>query len=202
MKIFCIGRNYAAHAHELNNPVPEDPVVFMKPPSALLVNNKPFYFPDFTEEIHYELELVIKICKNGKHVDKQFAHRYFDQVALGIDFTARDLQSDLKRKGLPWELAKGFDGSAPISRFVPIDDLPVEQMNFHLEKNGEIVQQGNPKQMIHSFEELIVFISRFFTLQMNDLIFTGTPAGVGPVNVGDQLVGYLQDEELLKCEVR
>lgn len=202
MKIFCIGRNYAAHAQELNNPVPEDPVVFMKPPSALLVNNKPFYFPDFSEEIHYELELVIKICKNGKHVDKQFAHRYFDQVALGIDFTARDLQSDLKKKGLPWELAKAFDGSAPISKFVPIDDLPVEQMNFHLEKNGEIVQQGNPKQMIHSFEELIVFISRFFTLQMNDLIFTGTPSGVGPVKVGDQLVGYFQDEELLKCEVR
>lgn len=201
MKIFCIGRNYADHARELNNPVPDKPVVFMKPPGALLVNDKPFYHPDFTDEIHYELELVIKICKNGKHIQPEFASRYYDKVALGIDFTARDVQSELKSKGLPWELAKAFDHSAPIGKFVPISRLG-GKMDFHLEKNGKIVQSGNPEDMIHTFEELIVFISRYFTLQMNDMIFTGTPAGVGKIARGDQLTGFLNGKVMLNCEVR
>lgn len=201
MKIFCIGRNYAEHAAELNNPVPEEPVVFMKPPGSLLVNDKPFYHPSFTSEIHYEVELVIRICKNGKHIQPEFASRYYDKVAVGIDFTARDLQSKLKSRGLPWELAKAFDHSAPISKFVPISKLD-GKLEFSLEKNGEIVQQGNPANMIHSFEDLIVFLSRYFTLQMNDMIFTGTPAGVGKIEIGDQFKAFLNDRQMLNCEIR
>ncbi|TVR88582.1 MAG: FAA hydrolase family protein [Saprospirales bacterium] len=202
MKIFCIGRNYVDHARELGNEVPDEPVVFMKPPGSLLVNGKPFYYPDFSSDIHYESELVIKICKNGRHIDPAFASRYYDKVALGIDLTARDLQKELKKKGLPWELAKAFHHSAPISKFIPISSLEEGPINFHLEKNGEVVQRGNTEQMIHSFENLIVFLSRYFTLQMNDLIFTGTPAGVGPIAVGDHFRGYLNGKPMLNCQVR
>nr|MBS0037689.1 fumarylacetoacetate hydrolase family protein [Saprospiraceae bacterium] len=202
MKIFCIGRNYSEHILELKNETPDEPVVFMKPPSALLVQNKPFYIPEFTNEVHHEIELVIKICKNGKLIQPQFASRYFKEIALGIDFTARDLQSKLKKKGLPWELAKAFDKSAPISEFVTVKSLGKGPIDFRLEKNGRTVQSGDHSQMIHSFSQLIVFISKFFTLQMGDLIYTGTPAGVGPVKVGDQLEGFLKEKSMLNCEIK
>jgi 2-keto-4-pentenoate hydratase/2-oxohepta-3-ene-1,7-dioic acid hydratase in catechol pathway len=206
MKIICIGRNYADHAKELNNAVPEEPVVFMKPPTALLVNNKPLYYPEFTEDLHYELELVVKIAKNGRHVQPEFAADYYREVALGIDFTARDLQSKLKKAGKPWELAKGFDGSAAISPFVSIDRLNRSAMEFELLKNGEVVQQGNTKDMLFPIEDLIVFVSKFMKLQMGDLIFTGTPAGVGPVAIGDRLEGKLHTRTevitLLSCDIK
>lgn len=206
MKIICIGRNYADHAKELNNPVPEQPLVFMKPPSALLVNNKPLYYPEFTEDLHYELEIVLKICKNGRHVQPDFAREYYDEIALGIDFTARDLQSRCKEKGHPWEIAKGFDGSAVLSKFLPIDQVKPSATEFELKKNGELVQKGNTRDLIFSFEDIIVYVSRFFKLQMGDLIYTGTPAGVGPVQIGDQLEGYLQTykglKPMLSCEIK
>lgn len=206
MKIICIGRNYVDHAKELNNPVPDRPVVFMKPPSALLVNDKPLYYPDFTRDLHYEVELVLKICKNGRHVQPEFAEDYFQEVALGIDFTARDLQNDLKSKGQPWELAKGFDGSAALSGFVPLEKLNRHSIGFSLRKNGEVVQKGNSRDMIFSFADIIVFVSQFIKLQMGDLIFTGTPAGVGPVKIGDQLQGSLEGKDqvfdLLSCAIR
>lgn len=206
MKIICIGRNYVDHAKELNNPVPERPVVFMKPPSALLVNNKPFYYPEFTKDLHYELEVVLKICKNGRYVQPEFAGEYFDQIGLGIDFTARDLQSQCKKKGHPWEIAKGFDNSAVLSNFVPIEKVNRKAVEFQLKKNGEIVQHGNTKDMIFSFEDIIVYISQFFKLQIGDFIYTGTPAGVGPISVGDQLEGFLFQkdsiEKLLICDIK
>jgi len=206
MKIICIGRNYADHAKELNNAVPEEPVVFMKPPTALLVNNKPLYYPEFTKDLHYELELVVKIAKNGRHVQPEFAADYYQEVALGIDFTARDLQSKLKKAGKPWELAKGFDGSAAISPFVPIDRLNRTAMEFELLKNGEVVQHGNTMDMLFPIEDLIVFVSKYMKLQMGDLIFTGTPAGVGPVTIGDQLEGRLHTRteviSLLSCVIK
>lgn len=206
MKIICIGRNYIDHAKELNNPVPEQPVVFMKPSSALLVNNKPLYYPEFTKELHYELELVVKIAKNGRHVQPEFAADYYHEVALGIDFTARDIQSELKAKGKPWELAKGFDGSAALSPFVPLDQLNRKAVEFELLKNSEVVQHGNSRDMIFSIEDIIVFVSQFFKLQMGDLIFTGTPAGVGPVQIGDVLRGRLHTRteviDLLECAVK
>ncbi len=198
MKIICIGRNYIDHAKELKNPVPEEPVVFMKPPSALLVNNKPFYIPEFSQEVHYEVEIVIKIAKNGRHVQAEFADNYFQEVALGIDFTARDWQSKLKSKGHPWEIAKGFDHSAVISSFISVEQLNKQAIPFYLKKNGETVQQGNTKDMIFSIKDIIVYVSQFFKLQMGDLIYTGTPAGVGPVAIGDHLEGFLE----LKTEVR
>lgn len=207
MKIICIGRNYAEHAREMNVERPSKPVVFMKPATALLVNNKPLYFPEFTQDLHHEAELVIKIAKNGRHVQPEFARDYIGEIAFGIDFTARDLQSELKAKGQPWELAKGFDGSAPISDFIALDELPdMDAIDFGLRKNGELVQSGNSREMIFSFEELIVFVSQFFKLQMGDLIYTGTPAGVGPVQVGDTLTGYIVtkagERELLTCEIK
>lgn len=206
MKIFCIGRNYAEHARELNNPVPQEPVVFMKPPTALLPNDKPFYFPEFTHDVHYEAEIVLRICKNGRHVQPEFAGRYYDHIAFGIDFTARDLQQRCKEKGLPWEIAKGFDGSAPISRFIPIDRFDHAAIEFELRKNGSTVQRGNTKDMLFSFEDIIVYVSRFFKLQTGDLIYTGTPSGVGPVAIGDRLEGFLHlgDEvrQMLTCEVK
>lgn len=206
MKIICIGRNYVDHAKELNNPVPDRPVVFMKPPSALLVNDKPLYYPDFTRELHYEVELVLKICKNGRHVQPEFAEDYFQEMALGIDFTARDLQNDLKSKGQPWELAKGFDGSAALSGFVPLHKLNRHSIGFSLRKNGKVVQKGNSRDMIFSFTDIIVFVSQYIKLQMGDLIFTGTPAGVGPVKIGDQLQGSLEGKDqvfdLLSCAIR
>lgn len=206
MKIICIGRNYAKHAKELNNEVPDNPMIFMKPPSALLVNNKPFYYPDFTKDLHYELEVVLKISKNGKHVQPEFAHQYYSEVALGIDFTARDIQAQCKKKGHPWEIAKGFDNSAVLSPFVSIDELNAKAIEFELHKNGEKVQHGNTLDLIFSFEDIIVYASKFFKLQMGDLIYTGTPAGVGPVKIGDKLEGFLHTRDavkpLLSCDIK
>lgn len=206
MKIICIGRNYAEHAKELNNPLPTKPVVFLKPATALLVNNKPVYYPEFTGELHYELEIVLKIAKNGRHVQPEFASDYYKEIALGIDFTARDLQQECKEKGLPWEVAKAFDGSAVLSPFVPVSSVNRQAIEFELRKNGKAVQHGNTQNLIFSFEEIIVYVSRFFKLQMGDLIYTGTPAGVGPVQVGDKLDGYLYTHQevmhLLRCEVK
>lgn len=201
MKIFCIGRNYSEHIKELKNEVPDEPIVFMKPPGALLVQNKPFYFPDFTKEIHYEAELVIRICKNGKQIEPHFASRYFKEVAFGIDFTARDLQSKLKSKGLPWELAKAFDKSAPISEFIPIESLQ-QPIAFSLKKNGQIVQRGDSSMMMHTFDDLIVFLSKYWILQKGDMIFTGTPAGVGPINIGDRLEGFIEDRLMMSCQIK
>lgn len=206
MKIICIGRNYRDHAKELNNPVPKKPLVFMKPPSALLVNKKPFYYPEFSENIHYELEVVLKVNKNGKHVQPEFARGYYDEVALGIDFTARDLQAKCKEKGHPWEIAKGFDGSAVVSEFESLESVVDGGIKFSLDKNGEVVQQGDTKDLIFDFDYLIVYLSQFFKLQMGDLIFTGTPAGVGPVQKGDVLKGDFAklegNEPLLYCEIK
>lgn len=201
MKIICIGRNYKAHAEELGNAVPERPMVFMKPPTALLVNNKPFYYPEFSSDIHYELEVVLKICKNGRHVQPEFARSYYKEIALGIDFTARDLQQQCKEKGHPWEIAKAFDHSAVMSPFFTLERSP-DDIHFHLVKNGEVVQRGNTKDLIFSFEDLIVYVSKFFKLQVGDYIFTGTPAGVGPIAIGDKLEGYLEDEKVLECLIK
>ena len=207
MKIICIGRNYADHAKELNNPVPERPIIFMKPPTALLVNDKPLYYPEFTKDLHYEAEIVLKIARNGRHVQPEFAGEYYEEVALGIDFTARDLQAELKGKGQPWELAKAFDGSAAISPFIPVSELPdPDAIEFRLAKNGETVQHGNTRDVIFSFNDIIVFVSQFFKLQMGDYIYTGTPAGVGPVKIGDTLKGEIFTKTgpmpLLTCEIK
>lgn len=203
MKIFCIGRNYADHAKELNNPVPTtEPVVFMKPPTALLLNNRRFYYPDFTQNLHYEGEIVLRVCKNGRSVQPEFASRYYDAVAFGIDFTARDLQDKLKQKGQPWEIAKGFDRSAPISSFIPLETLTnPSNIHFQLKKNGELVQDGHTSDVIFNFDTLICYLSKYFTLHKGDYIFTGTPAGVGPVQRGDILEGFIEDKPLLRCAV-
>jgi 2-keto-4-pentenoate hydratase/2-oxohepta-3-ene-1,7-dioic acid hydratase in catechol pathway len=207
MKIICIGRNYAEHAKELNNPVPGKPVVFMKPPTALLVNDKPFYYPEFSKEIHHEIEVVLKICKNGRHVQPEFASAYYDQIALGIDFTARDIQDECKKKGHPWEIAKGFDDSAVLSPFVAIDEVDRQAIRFELRKNGKPVQQGDTSQLLFPFDDIIVYVSQFFKLQVGDLIYTGTPAGVGPVQIGDMLEGVLflkdgSEKQMFVCEVK
>ncbi len=193
MKIICIGRNYAAHAAEMKAERPNEPVVFMKPPSALLVNNKPFYYPDFTQNLHHEVEVVVKIAKNGRHVQPEFARDYIGAIGLGIDFTARDLQDVCKAKGQPWEIAKAFDHSAPISEMLPLESVEnINAIAFGLRKNGQLVQSGNTADMLFQLEELIVYVSQFFRLQMNDLIYTGTPSGVGPVQIGDRLEGFIQ----------
>ncbi|RZA03342.1 MAG: FAA hydrolase family protein [Sphingobacteriaceae bacterium] len=204
MKIIAVGRNYAEHAKELNNPVPTtNPVIFMKPDTALLKDNKPFYHPDFSEDIHHELEIVLKVCKEGKHISEKFAANYFDEIALGIDFTARDIQQRHKEKGLPWELAKGFDGSAPISNFLPKADFAdLYDLNFKLDVNGQNRQTGTTKDLLFSFEFIIVFVSKYITLKKGDLIYTGTPAGVAKVNIGDRLEGYLEDKKLLDFYVK
>ncbi len=204
MKIFCIGRNYAKHAKELNNAVPTQPLVFSKPRTALLQNNKPFYHPEFSKNIHYECEIVIKICKNGRHVQKEFARNYYKEFSVGIDFTARDIQQQLKEKGHPWEIAKGFDHSAPLAEFISFEETGYSPSNipFHLTKNGETVQEGNTSDVIFDFDTLICHISKYFTLQLGDLIFTGTPAGVGPVAIGDQLEAFIGDRKMLQCEIR
>ncbi len=209
MKIICIGRNYAEHARELNNPVPSQPVVFMKPSTALLVQEKPFYYPDFTNDLHHELEIVLKVSKNGKAIAPAFAGSYFEEIGLGIDFTARDVQDQLKKKGHPWELAKAFDHSAVVGDFVPLSAAaaPDGSLSFRLRKNGELVQQGNTRDLLFGFQELVVYISKYFKLMKGDLIFTGTPAGVGPVRPGDVLEGYLdlvggEQRRLLYCEVK
>lgn len=203
MKIIAIGRNYAEHAKELNNPVPGAPVIFMKPDTALLKENKPFYHPDFSEDVHHEIEVVLKISKEGKHISEKFAHNYFEEIALGVDFTARDLQSKLKEKSLPWELAKGFDNSAPVSNFLPKSDFAdIHNLNFKLDVNGVARQEGNTSFMLFSFEYIISFVSRYITLKKGDLIFTGTPAGVAKVNIGDRLEGYIEDHKLLDFYVK
>jgi 2-keto-4-pentenoate hydratase/2-oxohepta-3-ene-1,7-dioic acid hydratase in catechol pathway len=203
MKIIAIGRNYAEHAKELNNPVPGVPVIFMKPDTALLKDNKPFYHPDFSEDIHHEIEIVLKVSKEGKHISEKFAHNYFDEIALGVDFTARDIQSRHKEKGLPWELAKAFDNSAPVSKFLPKTQFTdLHNLNFKLDVNGQTRQIGNTSNMLFSFEYIIAFVSRYITLKKGDLIFTGTPQGVAKVNVGDRLEGYLEDVKMLDFYVK
>lgn len=202
MKIICIGRNYAGHAKEMNSNVPEKPVFFLKPDTALLRKNNPFYYPEFSKEIHYETEVVIRINKVGKYIEKKFAHRYYDEIGLGIDFTARDLQQECKTKGLPWEISKSFDHSAPVSEtFINKEELP-EFINFKLDLNGKIVQGGNTKDMIFSVDELIEYVSQFYTLKIGDMIFTGTPVGVGEVKIGDRLKGYLEDQLMFDFRVK
>lgn len=203
MKIIAIGRNYAAHAKELNNPVPTSPVIFMKPDTAILKDNKPFYLPDFSSDIHHEIEVVLKVCKEGKHIAEKFASNYFDEIGLGIDFTARDIQSKHKEKGLPWELAKAFDGSAPISKFLPKNEFAdLYNLQFELKINGETKQKGSTKDLIFSFEKIISFVSQYITLKKGDLIFTGTPEGVGKITLGDKLEAWLEDKQLLNFEIK
>lgn len=202
MKIFCVGRNYVAHAEELRNPVPDAPIIFLKPSTALLLKNKPLYYPDFTKNLHYEGELVIKICKNGKHIHPEFACAHYDAIGFGIDFTARDIQERLKKAGHPWELSKAFDQSAAVSNFTSIDNFQSDNIRFHLEKNGEVVQEGNTSQLIYNFTFLITFISIYFKLLAGDLIFTGTPAGVGPVTPGDVLDGFIEGEHQITCKIK
>lgn len=203
MKIICIGRNYVAHAKELNNDVPGKPVFFMKPDSALVINNRPFFYPDFSKNVHHELEVVIRIDRLGRSIEEKYASRYFSEIALGVDFTARDLQDEQKKKGLPWEIAKGFDYSAPISEFLPVSKFEdIHELSFNLDVNGKRVQDGNTSLMIFSFEKIIAYVSRFMTLKTGDLIYTGTPAGVGPVEVNDRLEAYLEGEKLMDFPVK
>jgi acylpyruvate hydrolase len=203
MKIICIGRNYTDHAKELNNPVPKEPVFFMKPDTSLLINNKPFFYPPFSSDLHHEVELVVQINKVGKTIAEKFAHRYYDEIGIGIDFTARDLQQKAKEKGLPWEIAKAFEGSAPISNFVKLDSLANRKnIPFHLDINGKTVQTGNSNEMIFSIDQIIAYVSQFFPLKTGDLIFTGTPAGVGPVQINDRLQAYIGDQLLLDFKVK
>ena len=203
MKIICIGRNYVNHAKELGNAIPTEPIFFLKPATAIQPKGHPFFIPHFSNDIHYEVELVIKINKAGKHIEERFAHKYYDQIGLGIDFTARDIQEECKAKGLPWEKAKGFDGSAQIGRnFIDKAELELNDITFSLEKNGEQVQLGNSKNMLFSFDKIITHISKFYTLQIGDLIYTGTPEGVGPVKAGDKLKGFIGEKEMLKVMVK
>ena len=203
MKIIAIGRNYAEHAKELNNPVPSVPVIFMKPDTALLKDNKPFYHPEFSQDVHHEIEIVLKVCKEGKSINEKFASAYYDEIALGIDFTARDIQSRHKEKGLPWELAKAFDNSAPVSNFLPKSKFAdLYDLNFHLDINGSVRQQGSTKDLLFSFEKIIAFVSGYITLKKGDLIFTGTPSGVSKVAIGDHLEGYLENEKLLDFYIK
>ena len=203
MKIIAIGRNYAAHAKELNNAVPSKPIIFLKPDTAVLKDNKPFYIPEFSSDIHYELEVVLKICKEGKHIAEKFASNYYDEIGLGIDFTARDIQTQHKEKGLPWELAKAFDNSAAISTFLPKSDFSdLYQLQFELQINKETRQKGHTENLLFSFENIISFVSQYITLKKGDLIFTGTPEGVGRVNQGDQLEAWLEGKQLLNFSVK
>lgn len=204
MRIFAIGRNYAEHIKELNNDRPDEPVIFTKPDTAILKNNAPFYYPDFSKDVHHEVELVLRIGKDGKNIEEKFAHKYYDAIGVGIDFTARDLQQKAKEKGLPWDIAKGFNGSAPISdKFIPVSDFKdLKDINFSLKVDGEYQQQGNTSLMLFSFDYIISYLSIFFTLRTGDLIFTGTPKGVSPVKVGNVLSAYIENEKLLEFEVK
>ena len=203
MKIICIGRNYIDHAKELKNSIPDEPLFFLKPETAIQPKGHPFFIPDFSQEVHYEVELVIKIEKTGKHIKEQFSHKYYSKIGLGIDFTARDIQKQCKEYGLPWEKAKGFDGSAQISNtFIRKSDLNQDSINFHLRKNGNQVQLGNSKNMIFSFDKIISYISKFYTLKIGDLIYTGTPVGVGSVNKGDYLEGYIEEQKMFKVFIK
>jgi 2-keto-4-pentenoate hydratase/2-oxohepta-3-ene-1,7-dioic acid hydratase in catechol pathway len=201
MKIICIGRNYAAHAKEMKADLPKVPVFFMKPDTALL-KDPDFYIPDFTNDLHHEIELVIKISKAGKHIEEQFAHNYYEEIGLGIDFTARDLQQNCKEKGLPWEMAKAFDNSAPIGRFISKSQLDLEDISFNLKVNGIDKQIGTSADLIFSFDQVISYVSKFVSLKTGDLIYTGTPEGVGAVKIGDKLEGFLNGESFFKLNVR
>jgi 2-keto-4-pentenoate hydratase/2-oxohepta-3-ene-1,7-dioic acid hydratase in catechol pathway len=203
MKIFCIGRNYATHAKELGNDVPDEPIIFMKPKSALLQTHTPFYYPEFTNELHYECELVLRICKNGKYIQDRYASKYYNAVSVGIDFTARDVQEELKAKGLPWEKAKAWDNSAVIGKWIDFTtEMNKKDINFCLYKNKELVQQGNSGQMVFGFDEIIANISNYFSLNIGDLVFTGTPAGVGECVVGDEFEGFIEDESLFELSIK
>ncbi len=203
MKIICIGRNYAEHAKELSNAIPEEPVFFLKPDTALIKNKQAFYYPEFSKDIHHEVELVVKISRLGKNIEERFAHKYYEEISLGIDFTARDLQQKCKEKGLPWEKAKAFDGSAPIGLFVSKDTFnDLNDINFRLDINGRTVQKGNSKDMIFSIDVIIAYVSKFFTLKKGDLIYTGTPAGVGPVKLDDSLECFLEGDKLLTLHIK
>lgn len=204
MKIICVGRNYAEHAAELHNPIPEEPMLFLKPSTAFRKSHKPLYYPDFTKDLHYEVELVLKICKNGTHVDTKFAHKYYAEVSVGIDFTARDIQKRCKENGHPWEIAKAWDGSAPVGAFIDLEEARNEEghISFSLRKNGELVQQGSTKDMLNDFDTLIAYSSKYFLLHEGDFFFTGTPKGVGPVQQGDLLEAYIGEQLLLSCPVK
>ena len=203
MKIICVGRNYAEHIAELNNQTPDSPVIFLKPETAQLRPGEDFYYPEFSKDIHYEVELVVKINRAGKNIEEKFAHKYYSEIGIGVDFTARDLQSELKAKGLPWELAKAFNGSAPVSDFVPVSDFAdIQDINFSLDVNGETRQNGNSSMMIYRINYLISFVSKFFMLKKGDLIFTGTPKGVGPVKVGDKLTASIEGKKMLELFVK
>ncbi|QRR03589.1 fumarylacetoacetate hydrolase family protein [Dyadobacter sandarakinus] len=203
MKIICVGRNYADHIAELNNAKPDAPVIFMKPDTALLPLGDAFYYPDFSKDVHHEVELVVRINKVGKNIEEKFAHKYYSEIGIGIDFTARDLQSELKGKGLPWELAKGFNGSAPVSGFVPVTDYDdIQNISFSLDVNGETRQSGNASMMLYRINYLIAFVSRYFTLKTGDLIFTGTPKGVAPVQPGDHLTAFIEGKKMLEFHVK
>jgi 2-keto-4-pentenoate hydratase/2-oxohepta-3-ene-1,7-dioic acid hydratase in catechol pathway len=203
MKIICVGRNYTDHIEELENERPSDPVLFLKPDTAILLKKQPFFIPNFSNDVHHEVEILVKINRIGKHIDRQFAHRYYEEIGLGIDFTARDLQSKLKEKGLPWEKAKSFDGAAVIGKFLKKKDfVEVNDINFRLEKNNEVVQQSNTAFMLWKIDELIEYISKYFTLKIGDVIFTGTPAGVSPVKTNDTLTGYIENKELFSIKIK
>ncbi len=203
MKIIAIGRNYTEHAKELNNPVPDSPVLFLKPDTAILRGNKPFYHPDFSNDIHHEIEVVLKINKEGKFIKEKFAHKYYEEIGLGIDFTARDLQAAQKAKGLPWEISKAFDFSAPISEFISKEEFAdLQNIDFKLFINDVLKQEGNTGDMLFNFGQIIAYASQFFTLKKGDLIFTGTPAGVSKIQIGDRLKGYLAQKELLNFEIK
>jgi 2-keto-4-pentenoate hydratase/2-oxohepta-3-ene-1,7-dioic acid hydratase in catechol pathway len=203
MKLICIGRNYTDHIKELDNERPTDPVVFLKPDTAILLKKQPFFIPDFSNDIHHEVEILVKINKVGKYIDKKFAHKYYDEIGLGIDFTARDLQSELKSKGLPWEKAKAFDGSAVIGNWLPKTNFKnLNDINFSLQKNNTLVQQGNTKLMLWKIDELIEYISKYFTLKIGDIIFTGTPSGVGRVEPNDILIGSIENQEVFKITIK
>ena len=203
MKIICIGRNYTEHIKELENEKPTDPVVFLKPDTSILLKGQPFFIPEFSQDVHHEVEVLVKINRIGKHIQPKYAHKYYDEIGLGIDFTARDLQTKLKAKGLPWEKAKGFDGAAVVGKWLPKDSLPhVDDLTFSLTKNGETVQSGSSSLMLWKIDELIAYVSQFFTLKIGDILFTGTPAGVGPVAINDNLVGTLEGQELFSIKVK
>ncbi len=203
MKLICIGRNYTDHIKELENEKPTNPVVFLKPDTSILLKKQPFFIPDFSNDVHHEVEILVKINKVGKHIDKKFAHKYYDEIGLGIDFTARDLQSQLKAKGLPWEKAKAFDGAAVIGKWLPKENFNnIDNIAFSLYKNGVIVQDGNTNLMLWKIEELIEYVSKYFTLKIGDIIFTGTPAGVGKVVANDKLKGFIEKEELFSIKVK
>ena len=203
MKIICVGRNYAAHARELNNKVEEQPVIFMKPETALIAPRQPFFYPDFSSDVHHEVEIVIRINKVGKRIAEKFAHKYYDEITVGIDFTARDIQQQLKSKGLPWELAKGFDGSAPVGNFISKKKFEnIQDVPFSLKVNGTVKQSANTSTMIFTADHIISFVSHYVTLKKGDIIFTGTPEGVGPVHKGDLLEAFIGDEKLLNVKIR